>query len=494
MEVFDLHMEIEDLLDAEKIFDKCDWSNRKDIGEKLAEYIKKISQILWGQILSSEKIVKIATQLSEAILEDIEVHDYTLNIWNENMRANKCTGAYNSREKEKLEGFIDRMFPITDDKSQHGLAKYTMRYGGKDPIKLEKGIKSDKKYLDDFVGRELYKKIYPVFWLEMLNRNRKGETDDAECLIEPIRLETEKEQYLFALLLDERTVDISENTIFSGIQRLYTARYKRAKKAVNKYDMQKAEDRLHFVRWMKKCLLDENKKGNMNKTVFTNNLVTMREIIELGKDDNIIDIPAFIFLLDRLTGWIEFYNFVSLRDEMGGKFHISVNEEKDRLIQDDLKKTYEMIDSLLDMITECTDTDELEELVCEAAKCIYYRDDLEYELTSNDNAEPDYADFEEVIEFTHIAFLYVWGKIVREDEGLMREHHGILGKRFMESMSRAYEQIYSKRQYVKNDADLSSKWYESLYNELFVDDISNVNKATKMDALDFYDVYITYTK
>lgn len=25
-------MEIEDLLDAEKIFDKCDWSNRKDIG------------------------------------------------------------------------------------------------------------------------------------------------------------------------------------------------------------------------------------------------------------------------------------------------------------------------------------------------------------------------------------------------------------------------------------------------------------------------------
>lgn len=64
----------------------------------------------------------------------------------------------------------------------------------------------------------------------------------------------------------------------------------------------------------------------------------------------------------------------------------------------------------------------------------------------------------------------------------------------MESMSRAYEQIYSKRQYVKNDADLSSKWYESLYNELFVDDISNVNKATKMDALDFYDVYITYTK
>ena len=295
MEVFDLHMEIEDLLDAEKIFDKCDWSNRKSVGEKLAEYIKNISQILWGQILSSEKIVKIATQLSEAILEDIEVHDYTLNIWNENMGANKCTGAYNSREKEKLEEFIDRMFPITDDKSQHGLAKYTMRYGGKDPIKLEKGIKSDKKYLDDFVGRELYKKIYPVFWLEMLNRNRKGETDDAECLIEPIRLETEKEQYLFALLLDERTVDISENTIFSGIQRLYTARYKRAKKAVSKYDMQKAEDRLRFVRWMKKCLLDENKKGNMNKTVFKNNLVTMREIIELGKDVDIIDIPAFIF-------------------------------------------------------------------------------------------------------------------------------------------------------------------------------------------------------
>lgn len=58
--------------------------------------------------------------------------------------------------------------------------------------------------------------------------------------------------------------------------------------------MQDAKDRLSFVRWRKKCLLEEKQPGNREKPVFRNNIATIREMLGIGGEDN-IDIPAFIF-------------------------------------------------------------------------------------------------------------------------------------------------------------------------------------------------------
>lgn len=41
---------------------------------------------------------------------------------------------------------------------------------------------------------------------------------------------------------------------------------------------------------------------------------------------------------------------------------------------------------------------------------------------------------------------------------------------------------------------MENVWYKRLFQELFVNDISEVNKATRIDALNFYDTYITFTK
>jgi hypothetical protein len=493
--VFVVNIEVEGLEEAEQLFDECDWFQRQDIESKLKAYIENISTILWGQVLSAKTITKMAEELSEAILEDIEVYDYVLNLWNENMNVDKCNPTYNSKENQIIDKIVNMIYSSEpDEKSdKNALAKYTMRYSRSNSKKFDDDIKADKKYLDKLVGKELYKKVYPVFWLEMLNRNRKGQTDDEECLVEPIRSGTEKEQYLFALLLNERTKNIDEHTIFSGVHRLYTERYKRAKKVVKKFDMQNEEGRYRFVRWMKNCLFAEKKKGNMNKKVFINNIIAVREMIEIG-EKGAIDIPAFILLLDRLTGWIEFYNFILVGDGVADGFHSFVDDEKKAALQEQLKEVDETVDDILEVVAECTDTEELEELIYEAANFFAYRDDLENELTLNDDFKPDYADFEELEEFNHIAFLYAWGTNVRRNPKLNAEHHGLLGRLFIEYISKAYDRIILERKYMRNDDDLSFDWYESLYEELFVKKLSNIHEAKRIDALDFYDTYITHMK
>jgi hypothetical protein len=262
---------------------------------------------------------------------------------------------------------------------------------------------------------------------------------------------------------------------------------------VKKFDMQNEEGRYRFVRWMKNCLFAEKKKGNMNKKVFINNIIAVREMIEIG-EKGAIDIPAFILLLDRLTGWIEFYNFILVGDGVADGFHSFVDDEKKAALQEQLKEVDETVDDILEVVAECTDTEELEELIYEAANFFAYRDDLENELTLNDDFKPDYADFEELEEFNHIAFLYAWGTNVRRNPKLNAEHHGLLGRLFIEYISKAYDRIILERKYMRNDDDLSFDWYESLYEELFVKKLSNIHEAKRIDALDFYDTYITHMK
>ena len=47
---------------------------------------------------------------------------------------------------------------------------------------------------------------------------------------------------------------------------------------------------------------------------------------------------------------------------------------------------------------------------------------------------------------------------------------------------------------VNKDFLMESVWYNRLFEELFVNDISKVNQATRMDALNFYDIYMTFMR
>ena len=328
----------------------------------------------------------------------------------------------------------------------------------------------------------------------MLNRKRSRKTNDRECLLSPVYERIELEQYIFALLLNTRERNIEGHTIFSGVHRLYTERYKRKKSSVNKYNMQDAKDRIRFVRWMKNCLFSEMKTGNMRKQTFINDVITIREMLEIGGVSS-IDIPAFIFFLDRLTGWMEFYNFVSVGDSCMDGFRVAdTNESEKKEIQIELEKRRERADELIDIIFKCTNKNELPELIYEAAKCFWWIDELEFELIPNEDFGPDYAAFEDLINYNHIAFLYVWGKYIGEYKFIAEGYHSILGRYFMKSIAEAYGKIMHNKRYAQRNDNIAenSIWYMKLFEELFVNDILKMNMATRLDALNFYDAYITY--
>lgn len=444
--------------------------------------------------------------LSEAILEDIEVRRYSVDLWKQ-VEDIEEDSLFEGHGEDITKRFVEGLMEAEDNDNEKGLAKYTARYGRTTREKLKNGIESCGTYVEKRLGRDLYEKIYPVFWLAMLNCPHKSKIDKEKHILDPIKKGTEREQYLFALLIDKRVEDIGNHSIFSGIKRVYLSRLKRTKKAVENFDMRCAEERYCFVRWVKKYLLKENKSGNMKKPVFKNNILTIREMLKIGTEKK-MDIPAFIFFLDKLTGWIEFYNFVSLGEsivdgkEMDGS-DIEENEETsdqeiiDRIMEkiDNMEET---LDSLLDEITRCTEEDKVADLVYEAAEYIQTMKRWEIEEETDEDSSIEYAMFEDFIEVNHIAFLYALEKYMRNDEDLKDVFQIVIGEQFTSSIIAVYEVLENNATYNKGKGNkrfiMENVWYKRLFQELFVNDISEVNKATRIDALNFYDTYITFTK
>lgn len=491
-----------ELSGKEKIFGKCNWGIRASVEDTLEEYI---SSVLESLISSEKKALELTEGLSQAILEDIEAERYAMDLWKKGIENSKLNSQHGSSEEDITKKFVESLSDNDYHGAESSIAKYTTRYGRTSFEKLRKKIQSSRMYVESHIGRGLYEKIYPVFWLEMLNCPHK-KIDYGERFLMPISEGTEREQYLFALLLDSRVEDIASNTIFSGIQRLYSARLKRAKNEVKNFDMQDAEERHCFVRWMKNCLFREDKSGNRKKPALKNNMKTIREMLEIGGDNN-LDVPAFIYFLDRLTGWIEFYNFVLSGDSRiedtcdDNKDDSDTNDEiKEKILSkvEILEKKY---DRLMDELTECTGLDEVRELVWESFDCIQ---EWEYWVGGKEEEDPeedseiDYTAFENLAEFNHIAFLYAWGKYIRNDKELEALSHSVLGRKFMEYMAAAYRIVTNKITYdegnVNKDFLMESVWYNRLFEELFVNDISKVNQATRMDALNFYDIYMTFMR
>lgn len=490
---------IMDLSEQEKRFSKCNWGIRTSVKETLERYIRSVLESL---ISSEEKALKIAKGLSEAILEDIEAERYAMDLWKKGMENSRLDSLHGGSEEGITKEFAENLSDNYYHNAKSSIAIYTTRYGRTTLEKLRNEIELSGMYLENHIGRELYEKIYPVFWLEMLNCPHK-KINYEECLLMPISGETEREQYLFALLIDSRVEDIANNTIFSGIKRLYFARLKRAKTAVKKFDMQDAEERHRFIRWMKNCLFREDKSGNKKKPTFMNNIKTIREMLEIGEGNN-LDIPAFIFFLDRLTGWIEFYNFVSLGDSRmedtcdAGTKDFDMDEKAKAKILDKIDCLEKKLDGLIVEIAECTEVDKVWELVLEASGYIHRLEYWEDEVEVEKDSPIDYTAFEDLAEFNHIAFLYAWGRFMRDDEEIEVLSHNVLGRKFMESIATAYKMVMDKvtdvNGYINKDFLMEGVWYNRLFKELFVNDLSKVNPATRMDALNFYDIYMTFMR
>ena len=68
----------------------------------------------------------------------------------------------------------------------------------------------------------------------------------------------------------------------------------------------------------------------------------------------------------------------------------------------------------------------------------------------------------------------------------------------MKYIATAYGILINEVTYDESDVNkdflMEGIWYNRLFEELFVDDISKVIPATRMDALNFYDTYITFMK
>ena len=164
-----------------------------------------------------------------------------------------------------------------------------------------------------------------------------------------------------------------------------------------------------------------------------NNIRTIREMLAMGVD-NKLNVPMFIYFLDRLTGWIEFYNFVLSGDSRmedtcyADKDDSDMNDEIREKILSKVKSLENEYDMLIDELVECTEIDRVRELVWDSYYCIqvweYWVGGEELE----EDSEIDYTAFESLAEFNHIAFLYAWGKYIRDDEELESLSHSVLKK------------------------------------------------------------------
>ena len=246
-------------------------------------------------------------------------------------------------------------------------------------------------------------------------------------------------------------------------------------------------------REMKKNLFNEKTSGNRNKIALINNLATIREMLEIGEIDN-IDIPAFMFWLDKMTGWIEFYNFVSLNEGSNGEYRFLESDSKEIVdIQERIKEYNKEIDEYIEKMHKCTEKKYLFDLIQEAAEVIERKESLEYKLSFNENTYVDNAAFQYLKKFNHIGVLYVLGKYIKNYQNIKEVYQSILGKEICRKIAELYKLVSDKKQYEQKEWKvIKSKCYRQLFDELFVNDFSKVNKTTKIDALNFYDAYITY--
>lgn len=338
---------------------------------------------------TKENAGSIARDMTGAITEDIYMEKLAEELWADNVHEDEAKKMQNeakrivSEQKNKYLCVIKKIKEVREEEGC-GLAVYTSRYClGSRFYEL---MPVDIYFLEKCVGADLYKKIYPVFWIAMLNRDPKDTYNFSKYLLEPIEQRNDREKYIFALLINERKGD-EKSSIFTLVKKELSRRFKEKTEILDKHnenklptiddlmkdkkehslqwcgmasvayhmekdwrcqihtfnqlhtkevellkeieegdfpqirelDMNDLEDRIYFVEVLKEVFQSEEKDGNREKRVFEDNFLTLEHLIKIGNKCGMPspDPALFLYLTEKLTGWLGFYFYVNLKDGNG---------------------------------------------------------------------------------------------------------------------------------------------------------------------------------
>lgn len=315
-------------------FEKCNWESVVSVCECIKDVLTSKIQFLFNE---SEFNVKDIAAMSAALLEDICISYYARDLWNEALE-NINLDDWREEDQEVVNHFISMAAGIDMEydaivKENHpidkGLQVYTTYYGAKKPEKIIEYFSKDMEYLKNTINRQFFWSIYPVFWIAMLNTRNWGVKYLNDVLVEPIRNESMQEQYVFSLLINERTTHIAGNSINSGIRRsLVGDKMGNEKKTSELYerlcacDVTKESDRLEFVVLLKRIYENEDKVTKSNKKVMENNFFTLLDLLNFNYKK--INKSLFLYMLNRMTKWIDVYFYSQIYKEGGYFFAESI--------------------------------------------------------------------------------------------------------------------------------------------------------------------------
>lgn len=298
------------------------------IAEKI-EFIFKEGNLLYMEETDKyeENACMVAMQMAKAILEDKYIKTLAVELKNKSIYfedaknfESKCKRTKKIPWEMGRDKAIEKICDIIKDGIGEGLALYTSRFSL--GYKLSETMQQDVHFLMEYVDPELYTKIYPVFWIAMLNRNPREKYDFCKGLLDPIFNATEVEKYIFALLIDRR-MEGEKGTIFSLIKkRLYS---RKKKNLPNIDNVNEERERRQFVNFLIKY-----PPGKNSQPVFKNNLNTLIDLIKIGVEYGMEDLdPAlFLYFIEQLTGWLGFYFFVQLADNTVEQYNIYSTKDK----------------------------------------------------------------------------------------------------------------------------------------------------------------------
>lgn len=304
-------------------------------------------------------------------------------------------------------------------------------------------------------------------------------------------------------------------------------------------------------------------------------------MISIGRENGLNDInkPVFIFLLERLTGWMEFYNYVRMEEGIGGGYRkwifqescldvlkklsdenneLNINCEcklKNQISQNALETIRNLLQgkdvgginikeiqkyfsnqpegAVLNAAKEMEEMqryfqdrknkskwgkagDEIEKnmgiqdkIQSEIEKMLpiknydqfteAYKIAKDIESQEVDNIIDDYCDFNsdnfeeayfKYMDECHIATFYCISRWMEENDVVSRWYKNVFVKNFFVSIAELLNIVSVKINWEqKAGAKPESKWYDMLYDELFIDDINKVHEAKKFEAADFYDIW-----
>lgn len=415
------------------------------INKNIVDYFDMCGFFYKNGNVNEKEMYEAANQLTKAIFEDICIKNETDQSWDKiQYKYEESTSEIRKKLKNTCEkggksiwkadpsheispyttaikkiikcvSLTDSVDDLSSEDISFDLSSYASHYTAEKTLEPE--MKIGFNFYTEYIHPELYRSIYPVFCLVLLDANRRNDVltqDDyfENNLIYPLTKRKNLEKYIFSLLTDKRPkkhrygqsifcvirdamlrnfkdkdclfiyeekqikhdlecYDIAkkciENRILNEsfdtrskkqclrcIKSLRELHKEAEKKLTGKtqlkrpktgkksnesnwiFEMDKLEDRKYFVAVLREEFLDESRSKNSrnkNKDVLKNNLTILKGIIEISQK---CGMPAphpalFLYSLNKLTGWLEYYIYVNIKNANNTEYAYSQLDRDDQL-------------------------------------------------------------------------------------------------------------------------------------------------------------------